>query len=97
MVPGEYFHLNIGAAKNALIPEKSPGVGDPYGMGVLLFNASLRDDEIAMTDAALSGADIWVDPNLSSAIFFSDRLWAAMRAAKVHTPFRATRWRITYN
>jgi hypothetical protein len=96
-VPGEYFHLNIGAAKNALIPEKSPGVGDPYGIGVLLFNAPLKDDDIALNDVALSGPDIWVDPSLSGAIFFSDQLWSATKAAKVHTPFRAKRCRIISN
>jgi len=93
-VPGTYLHLNIGTAKNALLAEQSPGVGDPYGMGVLLFNAPLNDDEITLSDVALSGPDIWVDPNLSSAIFFSDRLWTAMKLAKVHTPFRAKRCRI---
>jgi len=97
LVPGTYFHLNIGAAKDSLIPEKSPGVGDPYGMGVLLFNAPFNDDEITLSDAALSGPDIWVDPNLSSAIFFSDWLWSAMVSAKVHTPFRAKRCRIFQN
>ena len=94
-VPGEYFHLNIGAAKNALIPEKSPGVSDPYGAGILLFKAPLKDDEIALTDTALSGPDIWVDSNVMGAVFFSDRLWSAMKAAKVHTPFRAKRCYIT--
>lgn len=89
-VPGTFFHLNIGAVKNAVLPEESPGVSDPYGMGYSVLS-SVKDDEVCVSSAALGGPDIWIDPILSSSIFFSDRLRAALKAAKVDTPFRAKR------
>jgi len=55
----------------------------------------LREDgQIAVSTAALSGPDLWIDTQFCNAFFLSDRLAQALRAAKVSRPFGLLRCRI---
>jgi hypothetical protein len=53
-----------------------------------------KDGEIAVSASARVGADLWVDPKLSSAIFMSGALHDAIEAAKLKIDFRFARARI---
>ncbi len=94
-VEGEYFSLNIGETKAALVPEQSEAL-DRNWPGHEVFSALEVDknDQIAVRDVALAGADIWIDPAMSTGFFVSDRLATALKAAKVTRNFRLKRCRV---
>lgn len=81
-VEGEYFCLNIGERKDTFLREHSPLVR-VLGSQRLKMPPNLHDDDVAVSPAALEGADLWVSPPLIRLFFLSDRLTQALRAAKM--------------
>ena len=98
-VEGEFFLLNFGARKQSFLPEKSRRV-EPLltmeldGKEVWSAKFGLKDGEIAVSSAALEGADLWMEPTLWKEVFLSGRLVEAIRAAKVTTDLWLARCRI---
>lgn len=92
-VEGTYYGLDLGARKNCLaISEsrlKKMQFSDTYNVP-----NDHHDDDIAVTRGALEGADIWIDPKLSLALFFSDRLTMALKGKKLATRLRLKRCRV---
>jgi len=92
-IGGEWLCLNFGNAKSAVIPDKSAkirmGPQNRYNLP-----ATVKDDDVAVSAAALEPPDIWVDPQLWDNLFVSDRLRSALRKAKADKGFMLTRCRV---
>ncbi len=96
-VGGEFFILNFGANKRAFVAAASRNLmkmphleGEPE----LWVRGDNVDGDVAVTRAALEGPDIWTDPNIHKAIFFSDRVVQALQAKKMAKRFSFLRCRI---
>jgi len=99
-VEGEYFCLAFGETKTAFLPEHSPKV-EQYGPGtrnpeMWWQRWTLEYDDLAVSETALSGTDLWIDTQFNGAFFLSDRLAKALRAAKVSRPFGLRRCRVIH-
>jgi hypothetical protein len=94
-VEGEYFCLNFGNKKTALAAEQSQGLS-PIGTGSQYWKLPpiAADDSVVLSDAALAGPDVWIDPALWLSFFVSDGLAQALKAAKVDGPFWLTRCKV---
>jgi hypothetical protein len=91
-LPGPFYFLNFGAIKDSFVPSKSKKLysrrtieNDGYE---LWATYKLEDGDIALTGAALEGADLWFERKLENKIFMSGRLHDAIIAAKVKTKFQ---------
>ena len=76
-----WFCINFGNRKSAFLAEESSRTRPSAGGGWTTF-ATIKDDEVAASSAALDGPDIWVDPDLRRSIFLSERLGKALKKAK---------------
>ncbi|WP_170547152.1 imm11 family protein [Ruegeria arenilitoris] len=87
-VEGEYFCLNFGSQKTAVLTDQSPRIHKPYeNYDIWEPPAAMKDKDIAISASALDGPDIWMDTQMRDAFFVSDALCQALRAAKVSRPF----------
>ena len=83
---GTHLILDLREQKKAFEPEHSkqfnrPLYPDQKHLGAVVGRP--QDGDISVNSSALMGGDIWRDPRLLNSLFFSDRLMAAMRKAKV--------------
>jgi len=53
-----------------------------------------KDYDMAVTKAALVGPDLWIDPLVRKALFLSDPLAQALKAAKLTRPFGLRKCRV---
>lgn len=85
-IPGPWLCLNVGNTKSAFEPDQSPRAKyrniRPGGVKGWRPPAPVKDGEIAVNKAALSGPDIWVDERVSNSIFLSGPLGQALKRAK---------------
>jgi hypothetical protein len=89
-VGGEWFCINFGNRKTALIPEDSVNMRERYirnGEKGWFPKAVFSDGDFVVSPVALSGPDIWIDPNVGRAFFLSDPLAKALKKAKVDNGF----------
>lgn len=94
-VPGQYYSLNFGNTKRAFVPSQSKNVREsPYSKGRYQLYPIAVDGDVAVTAAALDGADIWIDPDLGLAFFVSERLARALRASGCDKRFKLRRCRV---
>lgn len=99
-VDGEFVLLNFGARKESFLPEESrhvePFSKDRHDGGRQTWKAKFaaRDDDIAVSPAALEGADLWIERSLIRKVFMSGGLVAALRAAKIKQDLDLMRCRI---
>lgn len=83
-VPGQFYLLNFGCRKSALLPELMDSNFINQLAPMLWFRATAPEDDIyALTSTALVGPDLWHDPKIPKMFFMSGRLAEALRAAKV--------------
>jgi hypothetical protein len=83
-IEGEYFTWNFGNTKTTFLEQYSPKVeamSSPSERGWCHVKYSQSDDDIAVSIAALSGPDVWVDPILFKSIFLSGSLGDALVGA----------------
>lgn len=85
-VEGRYFMLNFGAEKNSICVNESINLKKHYvekntGKTVWMPRFCLSDGDLVVSSAALSGPDIWHEPAIGRAIFFSDQLAHAVKLA----------------
>ena len=85
-VGGEWFCLNFGNAKRTFIPDQSTNV-HARSAGQWVASLTLSDNELALSSDALSGPDLWIEPIVRSAIFFSEELGKALKKAKADKGF----------
>lgn len=95
-IGGDDHVLNLKSQNNTLVAEACGSrVRSIFGaMDMWGLKFGQRDDEVAVSRAALSGADMGAEPRVWCALFMSDRLVRALRAAKVDAPFKLSRCRI---
>ncbi len=96
---GPFYFLNFGSQKDCFVPRESQRVSflaRNKKTGQELWSGPIepKDGEIAVSASARVGADLWVDPKLSSAIFMSGLLHDAIEGAKLKIDFRFARARI---
>jgi hypothetical protein len=53
-----------------------------------------KDDQLAVSRAAMAGPDVWADPTLFKSVFVSERLGKALREAGLARAFRLFRCRV---
>lgn len=94
-LPGSYFVLDFDSWKDVFLPEKSPDFPSRRGVtGIWKPTMSTKDDVVVLSATALSGADLWWNPNIWGAFFLSNPLVQALRKAGVDKPFTLRRCRI---
>jgi len=93
-VDGFFWALNFGEKKNALAMEESRAVDGPNWRGNCTPKLWVKDDDFAVTHAALEGADLWGDARVESGFFVSPRLGAALHKAGLAKAFHLMRCRI---
>ena len=97
--PGEFFFVNFGARKDTLVAEQSKALKKLYvdratGRQVWSVLFGLEDGDIALTSAALKGADLWNEERIHSQIFMGEALVTAIRDAGVQIDFHLSECRI---
>lgn len=85
-IPGSYFCLTFPNVKRAFRAEQSRSLRN-FLPGVSTTRAVLAPGDLACSEEALAGADIWIDPALYGAIFLSGPLVAALDAAEFKKAF----------
>jgi hypothetical protein len=89
-VDGEWFCLNFGNRKSALLVEQSARMNETYVQGGVKGwspRATMKDGDVAISKAALAGPDIWVEPILAYSFFLSGPLGRALKKAKADKGF----------
>ena len=86
--PGQWYHLSVAAKKDALLPEDSTRISLKYKGSEgyhKMWGAppNFKDDEITFGAAALEGPDLWTDKHYQSGYMISERLYKAMKKAKI--------------
>jgi Immunity protein family (Imm11) len=92
-VGGEWFTLNFGNRKQALIPARSQNIRQ-RAQGLYKASAILRDNDLAVSGAALQGPDMWVDSQMWDALFLSEALGNALKKAKADRGFMLLEGRV---
>jgi hypothetical protein len=90
LVEGPFWALNFGAKKNALAMEASRSV-DGVNCTPKLW---VKDDDFAVTRAALDGPDLWGDERVETGFFVGPRLGAALQKAGLAKVFHLLRCRV---
>ena len=95
-IPGVWWLLNFICRKAAFSPEHSTGGSEAVARepGRYFAYSLDHDDQIAVTQAALEGCDLWMDPGLKAIFFLSDPLLEALKAAKLTKTLPRLRCRI---
>jgi hypothetical protein len=90
-----WYCLNFGNVKKAY---KSGGVDPmPHVQMPYIYHIPptiLKDNDYTLSSDALSGPDIWVDPQIGNTFFVSDGLARALKEAGVAKPFGLKKCRI---
>jgi hypothetical protein len=94
--PGSWFVWSIGNRKTAFREADSPAARAMAGVGrsLCLIPMMPKDDDIAVSPAALDGPEIWMDKTLFKSIFVSGPLGEALTAAGLAKAFRLFRCRL---
>lgn len=98
-VDGKFYCLNFGARKNTFRPSESKnvellGTDSKTGTEVWKVNSWAEDGDVALSAAALTGADLWGEETIRSKLFMSEALVAALRETNVKIDFRLKQCRI---
>lgn len=89
-VGGEWFCINFGNRKEALRVSESAPLNETYvrnGEKAWRPKAVLRDGDIAVSQIANAGPDIWIDPLVARSFFLSDALGNSLKKAKADKGF----------
>ena len=95
-IEGEYFTWIFGNTRTAFLEQFSPRVEalGAGGRGRCSLDSSQADDDIAVSSAALTGSDVWVDPILFKSIFLSGPLGEALVKGGLQKPLFLVRCRV---
>ncbi|MFL9498841.1 imm11 family protein [Rhodopseudomonas palustris] len=89
-VGGEWFCINFGNRKQAFRLAESVPMRETYvrnGEKAWRLRVVLKDNDLAVSQAANNGPDIWLDPIVAAAFFLSDELGKALVKAKADKGF----------
>ena len=94
-VEEEYFCINFGNQKQAVVPEYSPKLRKPYpAVDLWKLPFVLENGDVAVTKAALEGSNLWIDPQIWGGLFLSDPLVKALKEAKLTRQFKLRKCRM---
>jgi hypothetical protein len=96
-VRGDWFCINFGNRKSAIVPGASPKMRHRYirnGEKGWFPPFVTKDGDVAVSLAALSGPDIWIDPDVGDAFFVSNALAKALKKAKADKGFFLSKCRV---
>jgi len=99
-VGGEWFCFSIANCKDALIPGESRNMRERYirnGRKGWFLRADAKDEDVAVSTAALAGPDVWRDVNVGDAMFFSDTIVSGLKKAKATKGFFLSKCRVSDN
>ena len=97
------YLINFGGPKNSFLKEASRDVKLRYmhrETGIPSWEVHAGNsgydgtDELALSPAAMEGADLWVEATVWDRVFMSNALAEAVRAAKLKQDFQLTRCRV---
>ena len=84
-LPGPFYIVNFGPFKDCFLPDASTNIGKPsvhHETGrkrwVVRF---VNDGDVAVSPAALAGANLWMCPGVEGRIFMSNRVVEALKTA----------------
>ncbi len=89
--PDDLYIWDVRNAVRALVPEKSKGILDLLGHGTTWDMFPEKGKFLALDEACIPDVDVWIDPQIESRLFFSDRLRTALRQADLS--LRCFGWR----
>jgi hypothetical protein len=78
----DWFCINFGNVKSALLVDESQNIEPWVQPGRWTEKYTWKDGDLALSPAALRGADIWIEPNLERSLFLSAELGNALKKAK---------------
>ena len=87
-VNGEYFCLNFGNVKEALLPDKSSGIRPTFRAGEWTLKATVADYDAAFDLRANDGGAVWIDPALKNVVCIAADLGDLMRESGVVNGFK---------
>ncbi|MEP3890294.1 MAG: hypothetical protein ABJN69_07485 [Hellea sp.] len=94
----DFYLLNFGAQKDSFLPQESRKVDELLNLerdGIeLWFNSYAGDKDIAVSEQALIGADLWYETRLSPIFFMSERLAHAIQKVKIKPDLRLNKCRV---
>jgi hypothetical protein len=96
-VDGNWLCMSIGNRKDALLPEESSRMTHDFILKGRMgwFPPFVpKDDDIALSSAACAGPDIWIDLQVGTSFFLSDRLARGLKKAKADRGFFLSRCRV---
>ena len=94
-LPGNYFCWIFGNTKNAFAPDASRDIRTPDVPGLWWkMPWKLADDDVAVSQAALAGPDVWLDMMLFKSVFLSGALGDALDHAGLRKAFRLFKCRV---
>lgn len=85
-----WFCVNFGNRKKAFLVSESVSMRETYvrnGEKAWKPKAVLNDGDLAVSQIANAGADIWIDPDVAHSFFVSEALGAALKKAKADKGF----------
>jgi len=94
LVGATYHSLNICNQKQVFIATESPDTRPFLSEEERTLKFVHKDYDVAVSNAALDGVDIWIDPKLHRAFFVSDPLARALKAGGVARYFGLRRCRV---
>jgi hypothetical protein len=89
----DWFCINFGNVKRAFVAELSQNI-EPWPGGRWAMRAALRDNDTVLSESALGGADIWIDPQLDQSLFVSGLLGDALKKEKCASGWDLTKCRV---
>lgn len=93
-----FYYVNYGGPKDSFLPEDSRSASlqisrqSPHKSTYNVFSPA--DDDVALSSAAMSGAEIWIEKYVFSKLFLSGELVDALLAAKIDVDMRLKKCRI---
>lgn len=95
-LPGTFYCWVFGNTKAAFDPDHSFGVRPFAGLNSGRWKMPFvhKDDQLAVSPAALTGPDVWVDPTLFKSVFVSGKLGEALDKAGLTKAFRLFHCRV---
>lgn len=94
-LPGNFFCWIFGNTKNAFIPDLSRNMRSPDVPGLWWSMPwKLQDEDVAVSQAALVGPEVWLDKMLFKSVFLSGPLGDALDRAGLRKAFRLFKCRV---
>jgi hypothetical protein len=100
---GEYYMLHLGAQKDSFLPEQSNQEGyrvQPFvvnrksGRQIWSVETLIADGDVAVSPAALEGADLWAEVSVFQRLFMSGGLAEALRNIDKKNDFQIKQCRV---